>query len=38
VLDEGLAWKFSASWTLAGMEDTIGGKPFIIAGVILPGG
>ena len=34
VLDEDLAWQLFGSFDLAGMEITIGGNPYIIAGVV----
>ncbi len=34
VLDEALAWQLFGSFDLAGMEVTIGGNPYIVAGVV----
>lgn len=34
LLDEDLAWQLFGSWDVAGMDLTIGGKPFCVAGVI----
>ncbi len=34
ILDEKLAWQLFGSYDLAGLTVTIGGKPFVIAGVV----
>ena len=36
ILDERIAWRFFGSSNVAGMEITLNGTPFIIAGVVRP--